>query len=478
VFVLGDLQYNTATGIDSKHRDVQNAAKEVRHMTQTLSRQEQHQAQHKKYVLSSWSAQGALNAPVVTRGEGRFFFDEDNNKYLDLSSGLVSTNLGHGHPRLVKAIQDQAATLCYSPTSYFHDKRAELGEAIIKLTPWAEGGRAFFTTGGAEANDDAVRIARALTGRFKILASYRSYHGSTGTAMQLTGEDRRFGNEPALAPGIVHFFAPYPYRSPFYTQDPLEETARALEHLERTLMHENARNVAAILLEPVVGSNGVIVYPEGYLAGVRQICDQHGILLIFDEVMTGFWRTGKAFAAHTFGVTPDMMVFAKGVTSAYIPLGGVLLREGLAQHFDTKVLPVGHTYAGHPLCCATGLAAIAAYQEDGIEAHVAKLEGWLRTGLKELESRYEVLGEARGLGAFWALEFVKDKATREPLVAWHGEGPGVMKNFYAELKKRGVYSFGKFNIAMVTPPLNTSRDELDLGLEALDAACKVLNSSL
>jgi taurine---2-oxoglutarate transaminase len=201
-------------------------------------------------------------------------------------------------------------------------------------------------------------------------------------------------------------------------------------------------------------------------------------LLIFDEVMTGFWRTGKAFAAHTFGVTPDMMVFAKGVTSAYIPLGGVLVRETLAQHFDTKALPVGHTYAGHPLCCAAGLGAIAAYQEDGIEAHVQKLEGWLRTGLKELESRYEIVGEARGLGGFWALEFVKDKATREPLVAWHGEGPGVMKHLYAELKKHGVYSFGKFNIAMVTPPLNTSREELDLGLEALDAACKALGAAV
>ena len=448
-------------------------------MTQTASRQEQHQAQHKKYVLSSWVAQGALSAPVVTRGEGRFFYDEDDNKYLDLSSGLVSTNLGHGHPKVVKAIQDQAAKLCYSPTGYFQDKRAELGEAIIKLTPWTEGGRAFFTTGGAEANDDAIRIARAITGRFKVMATYRSYHGSTGVAMQLTGEDRRFGNEPALSPGIVHFFAPYPYRSPFYTQNnPFEETARALEHLERTLMHENPRNVAAIIIEPIVGSNGVIIYPEGYLEGLRRICTQHGILLIFDEVMTGFWRTGKSFAAHTLGVTPDMIVFAKGVTSAYIPLGGVLIREGLAQYFDTKALPVGHTYAGHPLCCAAGLGAIAAYQEDGIEAHVAQLEGWLRTGLKELESRYQTVGEARGIGAFWALEFVKDKDTREPLVPWHGDGPGIMKNFFLELRKRGVFSFGKFNIAMVTPPLNTTRAELDLGLEALDAACKAIDAAV
>ena len=449
-------------------------------MTQMLSKQEAHQAMHKKYVLSSWSAQAALMAPVVTRGEGRFFYDEEDNRYLDLSAGLVSTNLGHGHPAVVKAIQDQAAKLCYSPTGYFQDKRAELAEALVKLSPYGdnEGARVFFTSGGAEANDDAVRIARALTGRFKILAAYRSYHGSTGVSMQLTGEDRRFGNEPAIAPGIVHFWAPYTYRSPFYTQDPALECDRALEHLERTLLHENPRNIAAILVEPIVGSNGVIVYPDGYLEGLRRITQQHGILLIFDEVMTGFYRTGEAFAAQKFNVTPDIMTFAKGVTSAYIPLGGVIVREGLAQYFDTKALPVGHTYAGHPLCVATGLAAVKAYQDDDIRSSVQQLEGWLREGLKALESHHPLLGEARGIGGFWALEFVKDKDTREPLVPWHGDGPGVMKNFFAELKKRGVYSFGKFNIAMVTPPLNITRGELDFGLEALDYAISALEAGV
>jgi taurine--2-oxoglutarate transaminase len=449
-------------------------------MTQTLSKHEAHQAQHKKYVLTPWSAQAALNAPVVTRGEGRFFYDEDDTRYLDLSAGLVSTNLGHSHPAVVKAIQEQAAKLCYSPASYFHDKRAELAEMLVKLSPYGngEGARVFFTSGGAEANDDAVRLARSLTGRFKVLAAYRSYHGSTGVSMQLTGEDRRFGNEPALAPGIVHFWAPYTYRSPFYTQDPAVETDRALEHLERTLTHENPRNVAAIIVEPVVGSNGVIVYPKGYLEGLRRITQQHGILLIFDEVMTGFYRTGETFAAQTFGVTPDMITFAKGVTSAYIPLGGIIVREGLAQYYDSKALPIGHTYAGHPLCVATGLAVVQAYQDDGIREHVRQLEGWLSEGLKQLESRHPLLGEARGIGAFWALEFVKDRDTREPLVPWHGDGPGVMKNLYAELKKRGVYSFGKFNIAMVTPPLNTTRGELDFGLEALDHAISALEAGV
>jgi taurine---2-oxoglutarate transaminase len=449
-------------------------------MTIPTSKQEHHQQQHAKYVLSSWAVQGSMaQAPVAVRGEGRYFWDEDGNKYLDLASGLVSTNLGHGHPKVVKAIQDQAAQLCYAPTSYLNDKRAELGEALSKLSPWDEGCRTFFTTGGAEANDDAIRLARTLTGRFKILAPYRSYHGSTGLSIQLTGEDRRWSNEPAISPGIMHFWAPFTYRSPFFTQDPAEETARALDYLERTLIQENPKRVAAIILEPVVGTNGVIVYPEGYLAGLRRITEQHGILLIFDEVMTGFGRTGAAFAAKRFNVTPDILTFAKGVTSAYIPLGGVMVRESLAKHFDTNALPVGHTYAGHPMSCAAGLATVRAYQEEGIFEYARDtLEPWLRVGLKELESRHAIIGEARGLGAFWALEFVKDKDTREPLVPWMGDGPGVMKHFFAELKKRGVYSFGKFNVAMVTPPLTTTRAELDLGLEALDAATTALETIL
>lgn len=435
-------------------------------------------ALHKKHVLTPWMAQGALNPPVMVRGEGRHLFDGDGKRYLDFGSGLVAVNLGHGHPKVVAAMQKQAATLCYSAPSLFHDARALLAKALSDLSPWPEGARVFFTTAGAEANDDVVRMARALTGRQKVLTAYRSFHGSTGTAIHLTGEDRRFHGESGSASGIVHFFAPYPYRSPFFTEDPKEECERAISHFEKVLVHEDPSRVAAVLIEPVVGSNGVIVYPEGYLARLRELTAKHGILLVFDEVMTGFGRTGSAFAAETFSVIPDLITFAKGVTSAYVPLGGVMMKESLAKHFDERPLPCGHTYAGHPLSMATALAVLEVYREEKLFARAKEIEGWLRAGLGELVKKHRIVGDARGVGAFFALELVKDKASREPLVPWHGGGLGVMAKLYAELRSRGVYTFGKFNIAMMTPPLTITKAEIDEALLALDASLAVVAASL
>jgi taurine---2-oxoglutarate transaminase len=293
----------------------------------------------------------------------------------------------------------------------------------------------------------------------------------------LTGEDRRWGGEPG-PPSIMRFFAPYPYRSPFYAANAEEETARAIEHLERVLVHEDPKRVAAVLIEPVVGSNGVIVYPEGYLPALRALTEKHGILLIADEVMTGFGRTGAAFACERFGIVPDLITFAKGVTSAYVPLGGVMMRERLATTFDQKALPSGHTYSGHPLAVAAGLATVRAYREENLFARGRELEGWLREGLAAIAEEHRVVGEVRGVGAFFALELVKDRATKEPLVPWHGDGPGVMKSLYAELRKRGVYTFGKFNVVMIAPPLTTTKAELDFGLEALGEALTAFEASL
>jgi taurine--2-oxoglutarate transaminase len=436
-------------------------------------------AKHAKHVLTPWLAQGGLAAPVIVRGEGSYIFDADGKKYLDLGSGLIAVNLGHGHPNVVAAIQEQAKTLCYAAPAFFHDKRAELAEALSAMSPWGrgEGARTFFTTAGADANDDAVRLARTYTGRAKILTAYRSFHGSSGTSIMLTGEDRRWGGEPG-PPSIMRFFAPYPYRSPFYATSPAEESSRAIEHLERVLMHEDPKRVAAILIEPVVGSNGVIVYPDGYLPALRALTEKHGILLIADEVMTGFYRTGSAFASQRFGIVPDMITFAKGVTSAYAPLGGVMVREKIASAFDARALPCGHTYSGHPLCVAAGLATVRAYQEEKIDQRVAEMEGWLRAGLANITEKHRIVGEARGVGAFFALELVKDRTSKEPLVPWHGDGPGIMKNLFAELRNRGVYTFGKFNIVMIAPPLTAKKEEIDEGLAAVDDALTSFEATL
>lgn len=424
---------------------------------------------HSRHVLTPWSVQKASDPPMIVRAEGVYYEDAAGKRYLDLSSGLIAVNLGHGHSRVVAAIQQQAARLCYAPPSLGNDVRAELAHELSSISPWPEGARAFFTTSGADANEDAIKIARMRTGRLKVLTAYRSFHGSTLGASTLTGENRRWAAEPGM-PGVVRFFAPFPYRSPFHASDLAEETRRALEHVELVLLHEDPARVAAIMLEPVVGSNGVIVYPPGYLQGLRQICECHGILLIFDEVMTGFGRVGAPFAAQRFGVAPDMITMAKGVTSAYVPLGGVLVRESLATHFDTTMLWCGHTYAGHPLAMAAGLAAVRAYADEQLFDRALQLETWLRPGLEALQAKHTIIGDVRGIGAMFAIELVKDRTSKEPLAPWHGPASPVMKEFFSQLLHRGVYAFGRFNTVMIAPPLIIQKSELDEGLAALDAA--------
>jgi taurine--2-oxoglutarate transaminase len=426
---------------------------------------------HRKTVLTPWVAQGGLDTPVIVRGEGVYLYDADGVRYTDLSSGLVAANLGHGHPTVRAAMHAQIDRLCFGPPSWFNDARAELAEALVELSPWAgEGARVFFTTGGAQANEDAVKFARAVTGRSKVLSAYRSFHGSSPGAAALTGENRRWSSEPAVMPGVVRFWAPFPYRSPFDTRDAGEETARALAHLRLTVAAENPENIAAILIEPVVGSNGVIVYPPDYLAGVRALCDETGILLICDEVMTGFGRLGAAFGCERYGVVPDAITFAKGVTSAYAPLGGVLLRERYAAAFDTMPLPGGHTYSGHPVAMSAGIGALRAYREEDAFARGGALEAVIRTRLEALRERHAVIGDVRGIGAFFALEFVSDRASRTPLVRWQGPGLGVMASLYAGLRRRGVYTFGRYNVLCIAPPLVATDAELDEAFGALDDA--------
>ncbi len=426
-----------------------------------------------KHVLAPWSKQAAVGGPTFVRGQGSFLFDDEGKRYLDFSAGLVSTNLGHGHPAVVRAIQEQAAKVCFVPPSLINDVRSEFATMLSEISPWTEGARTFFTTGGGEANEDAIKMSRMITGRNKVLASYRSFHGSAPGAGSLTGEDRRWANEPGMS-GVVHFFAPYPYRSPFFTDDPAVETQRALDHLEQVITFEGAKNIAALIIEPVVGSNGVIVYPEGYLAGLRRITAKHDIILIFDEVMTGFGRVGDRFAATLFGVTPDMITFAKGASSAYIPLGGVMVREGLASHFDDVALMCGHTYAGHPMSMAAGLATVKAMTQEGLFERAREIDPLLAAGLNALKDKHPVIGDVRGVGAFYTIELVKDRDSKEPLVPWYGGDNAPIGKLVGALRSEGVYAFGRYNVLLVTPPLTIAFDDLNIGFEALDKALAVL----
>jgi taurine---2-oxoglutarate transaminase len=430
-------------------------------------------ALHARYVLTPWVAQAGRHPPVMVRGEGSYLYDDHGKRYLDFSAGLVAVNLGHAHPLVAGAIADQAHRLAYAAPSLANDQRALLARAIVEIAPWLEGGRVFFTAGGGEANEDAIKFARTLRGRHKVLTAYRSFHGSAPGAGTLSGENRRWPNEPGI-PGVVRFFAPFPYRSPFHTRDPREETDRAIDHLEEIISYEGAASIAALLIEPVVGTNGVIVYPERYLARVRELCDRHGILLVFDEVMTGFGRTGDAFAAQRFGVTPDMFTFAKGVTSAYVPLGGVAVRESLAAHFDDHPLPSGHTFSGHPLAMAAGVAALRAYREERLFERARDIEGWLRTRCDALQRRHRLVGETRGLGAFFAIELVADRETREPLVPW--QGAASLAGFFNDLLAAGLYVLSRYNVAIVAPPLVVTPEQLDEGFAVLDAALEKLSS--
>jgi len=432
---------------------------------------------HTQFVLTPWSAQGTLDMPTIDHAIGSWLYDTSGKRYLDLSAGLVAVNLGHSHPTVVRAIADQAAKLCYAAPAFFNELRTEVAEELAALAPWSEGARTFFTTGGGEANEDAIKMSRMISGRHKVLATYRSFHGSAPGAGTLSGENRRWPNEPGI-PGVIHFFAPFPYRSPFNTDDPVEETRRALEHLELVLTYEDPKRVAAILMEPVVGSNGVIVYPDGYLKGVREICDRHSIFLIFDEVMTGFGRTGAAFASKRFGVTPDLITIAKGSTSAYIPLGGVIVRERLASYFDDHVLNCGHTYSGHPLAMAAARGALRAYKEENIFDRALEIEQWMRQLLGSLRESSPIVGDVRGIGAFFALDLVRDRATREPIVAWQGPSAGAMPAILKSLRNRGVYAFGRYNVILVTPPLTISRDELSFGVDALSGVLAEISSAL
>ena len=414
------------------------------------------------HVFHSWSAQGALKPFVIAGGSGSTIWDFDGKDYLDFSSMLVNVNIGHQHPAVVQAIHEQVDVLATVGPAFGNLTR---GEAAKRILAKAGGhfSKVFFTNGGADANENAIRMARLTTGRDTVLSTYRSYHGNTGGAIVATGDWRRIPNQ--YARGHAHFFGAFPYRSEFWSESAEQETERALQHLERVIVSEGANSIAALLLETVPGTAGVIVPPPGYLAGVRALADKYGIVLIFDEVMAGFGRTGEWFAWQGIdgGVVPDLTTFAKGVNSGYVPVGGVLISESIASQFDTQVFPGGLTYSGHPLAMASIVGALDAMESEGIVDN-AKTVGAdvIGPGLLELQQKHEVIGDVRGTGVFWALDLVADRATKEPLAT-----PRVLE-MKKQLLDRGLLAFTQDNRIHVVPPCVVTPDEVSRALALYD----------
>ena len=426
------------------------------------------------HVFHSWSAQGQIDPLPIARAEGSRFWDYDGTSYLDFSSQLVNVNIGYQHPKLVAAIQEQAGRLATIAPPFANDARSEAARLIAELAP-GDLNKVFFTNGGADANEHAMRMARAHTGRHKVLATYRSYHGATAGAIALTGEPRRWGSEPGQS-GIVHFWGPYPYRSPFHSTSEQEESERALQHLRDTIQVEGPQAVAAVMLETVVGTNGILVPPPGYLEGVRAICDEFGIVFIADEVMAGFGRCGEWFAVDHWGVAPDLITFAKGINSGYVPLGGVVISDRVSASFEDTPYLGGLTYSGHPLACASAVASINIFREERILEHVRELGSEvIGPELRALAERHPSIGEVRGLGVFWALELVRDRATHEPLVPFNAKGADAapMGEFTAACKDAGLWPFTHYNRTHVVPPCTITADEVREGIGILDEALKV-----
>lgn len=428
----------------------------------------------------TWSAQVKVKPIAVQRAKGVYFWDVDGKRYLDLNSMVMCANIGHGDERVVEAIANQARELSFAGPGMATRPRALLGKLLAEVTPPGLS-RFLYTLGGADANENAIKLARAYTGRSKILSRYRSYHGATYGAIAATGDPRRTAWEPTVMPGVVHFLDPYRYRSVFHREhsDISEEqfSLDYLNHLEEIIQFERSESIAAVLIETVTGTNGVIVPPAGYMQGLRTICDRYGILLICDEVMSGFGRTGKWFAADHWGVTPDLMTMAKGLTSGYAPLGAVAMREGIAHAFDEREYVGGLTYNGHPISLAAAAAVIQVMKDDQIVERAAQTGRVMAEMMAELVERHPSVGEVRSIGMFGAIELVRDRKTKEPMAPFNGTSP-EMTGLRTKLLEDGVYVYTHWNLLLVIPPLTIQPDQLQEGFSAIDRALAITDRGI
>jgi taurine--2-oxoglutarate transaminase len=430
---------------------------------------EQIVALSKKHTLYEWSAQSKVDPIPVAKAKGIYFWTPEGKRFIDFNSQLMSVNIGHGDPRVIEAIHQQASTLAYANPFMATEPRARLGAKLAEIAP-GDIDTFFFTNGGAEANENAIKIARFFTGRHKILARYRSYHGATAGSISLTGDPRRWAAEPGI-PGVIRVFDPY-----HGIERGWDSVAEALANIEEVIQLEGPQNIAAFILEPVTGTNGVLVPPDGYLEGVREICSKHGILMIADEVMSGFGRTGEWFAVDHWKVVPDLISMAKGLTSSYLPLGAVGMRHHIAQYFDDKVFYGGLTYNSHPMGCAAALATIRVYEEDHLIENARKMGSVMKQLLLDLESRHPSVGAVRSIGLFGIVELVRNRHTREPMAPFNGssEAMAALGRFFRE---QGLYTLVRWNTFFTNPPLCITENELregfaiiDRGLEATDKA--------
>lgn len=422
---------------------------------------------HRKHVFQSWAKSGGP-ALAVEKAEGIYYWDYSGKKYADMSSQLVNANLGHQNPVVVNAIKEQADKLCFIAPAYSTEPKSKLAKLLIDVAGPEDYKRVFFTCDGAEANENAMKMARLYTGRHKILSGYRSYHGGTLAASNATGDYRRFAAEIGGAVGFVKFLNPHMYQDG-YTRgvDDAEAGRKYLSDLERQLIFEGPQNVAAILLESIVGANGVLIPPAGYMEGVRALCDRYGILMICDEVMAGFARTGKMFTWMNFDIKPDLFTFAKGVNGGYVPLGGVIASRKISEYFEENQLACGLTYSGHTLACAAGVAAVQYYLDNNICEHVCEMSKILKNFLDRMAEKHACVGEARVAGLFAALEIVKDKENRVPMEPY-GKCTGIMPKILAKLKEKGFSTMGRENNINICPPCIITAEELNEYLPILD----------
>ncbi len=421
---------------------------------------------HTKYNMQSWSKQRGIDPVVIEKAEGIYMWDTDGNRYTDMSSQLVNLNVGHGNKEIVEAIKTQADKYCFIGPSYGSEVRGELAKTIIELMP-DNMGKIFFTNGGADANENAVKMARMVTGKHKVFSRYRSYHGSTYGAGNLTGEPRGYTLQPSMS-GFVKFMDPYVYREiiPFKTEE--EAANYYVTKLREQVIYEGPQNVAAIVMESITGSNGIIIPPKGYMEGVRAICDEFSIIMICDEVMTGFGRTGKMFGFENFNIKPDIVVFAKGVTSGYTQLGGVCVSKEIAEYFDDNFLSCGLTYSGHPLACSAGIACIKYYKENNILENVNAVGETLAYELEKLKETHPCVGDVRYIGLFSAVELVKNKDTKEALVPYGKDPEGLMPKINGMLKARGFMTYTHENMILICPPLIIAKGQLVEELKKVD----------